>query len=62
MLGPEYPSVSRIRNQYLKNILIKFEKGIALPKAKDEVRNAIVKLNALPEYKAVRVVIDVDPM
>ena len=62
VLGPEYPSVSRIRNQYLKNILIKFEKGIALPKAKDEVRNAIVKLNALPEYKAVRVVIDVDPM
>ena len=62
VLGPEYPSVSRIRNQYLKNILIKFEKGIALPKAKDEVRNAIVKLNALPEFKAVRVVIDVDPM
>ena len=62
VLGPEYPSVSRIRNQYLKNILIKFEKGIALPKAKDEMRNAIVKLNALPEYKAVRVVIDVDPV
>jgi len=62
VLGPEYPSVSRIRNQYLKNILIKFEKGIALPKAKDEIRNSIAKLNALPEYKAVRVVIDVDPM
>jgi len=62
VLGPEYPSVSRIRNQYLKNILIKFEKGIALPKAKDEIRNSIAKLNALPEYKAVRVVIDVDPV
>jgi primosomal protein N' (replication factor Y) len=62
VLGPEYPSVSRIRNQYLKNILVKFEKGIALPKAKDEIRNAIAKLNALPEYKAVRVVIDVDPV
>ncbi len=62
VLGPEYPTVSRIRNQYLKNILVKFEKGIPLPKAKDEIRNAILKLNAQPDYKAVRVVIDVDPM
>ncbi len=62
VLGPEYPTVSRIRNQYLKNILLKFEKGIPLPKAKDEIRNAIIKLNANPEYKQVRVVIDVDPV
>jgi len=62
VLGPEYPTVSRIRNQYLKNILIKFEKGIPLPKAKEEIKNAIVKLNAHPDYKSVRVVIDVDPM
>jgi len=62
VLGPEYPTVSRIRNQYLKNILIKFEKGIALPKAKEEIKKAIIKLNAHPDYKPVRVVIDVDPM
>jgi primosomal protein N' (replication factor Y) len=62
VLGPEYPMVSRIRNQYLKNILLKFEKGISLPKAKEEIRNAITKLNALPDYKSVRVVTDVDPM
>jgi hypothetical protein len=41
---------------------LKFEKGIPLPKAKDEIRNAIIKLNANPEYKQVRVLIDVDPM
>jgi primosomal protein N' (replication factor Y) len=62
VLGPEYPTVSRIRNQYLKNILIKFEKGIPLPKVKEEIRNAITKLNAHPDYKPVRVVIDVDTM
>jgi len=62
VLGPEYPTVSRIRNQYLKNILLKFERGIPLPKAKDEIRNAIIKLNGKPDYKQVRVVIDVDPM
>lgn len=62
VLGPEYPTVSRIRNQYLKNVLLKFEKGIPLPKAKDEIRNAIVKLNANPDFKQVRVLIDVDPV
>ena len=62
VLGPEYPNVSRIRNQYLKNILLKFEKGIPLPKAKDEIKKAIMKLNAHPDYKSVRVIIDVDPM
>jgi primosomal protein N' (replication factor Y) (superfamily II helicase) len=62
VLGPEYPTVSRIRNQYIKNILLKFEKGIPLPKAKEEIRNAITKLNAKPEFKQIRVLIDVDPM
>jgi len=62
VLGPEYPNVSRIRNQYLKNILLKFEKGIPLPKAKDEIKKAIMKLNAHPDFKSVRVIIDVDPM
>jgi primosomal protein N' (replication factor Y) len=62
VLGPEYPIVSRIRNQYLKNILLKFEKGIPLPQAKTEIRDAIIKLNAHPDFKSVRVVIDVDPM
>lgn len=62
VLGPEYPLVSRIRNQYLKNILLKFEKGISLPDAKAEIKDAIVKLNSNADYKAIRVVIDVDPM
>jgi primosomal protein N' (replication factor Y) len=62
VLGPEYPTVSRIRNQYIKNILVKFEKGIPLPEAKDEIRKAITKLNSQVDYKPVRVVIDVDPM
>jgi hypothetical protein len=42
--------------------MIQFEKGIPLPKAKKEIRNTIVKLNSHPDYEAVQVVIDVDPM
>ena len=53
----------RSRDNSLKqSVLIKFEKGIPLPKAKDEIMKAIIKLNAHPDYKSVRVVIDVDPV
>lgn len=61
VLGPEYPNVSRIRNQYLKNIIIKLENGIPLPKAKTAMMKAIQQLKTLPDYKAVRIVVDVDP-
>lgn len=62
VLGPEYPNVSRIRNLYLKNILIKFEKGISLVKAKEEIQKAIMQMHAVPEFRGVKVMIDVDPV
>ena len=61
LLGPEYPTVSRIRNQYIKNIMLKLEKGISLAQSKEEIKKAIVQLNTAPAYKSVRVIIDVDP-
>ncbi len=36
--------------------------GILLPKAKEEILNAFMKLSVHDDYKPVRVVIDVDPM
>ena len=46
---------------YLKNILLKLEKGIPLPKAKEELLKAVKVLAANPEYSGVRVVLDIDP-
>lgn len=62
VLGPEYPLVTRVRNFYLKNIMLKLEKGISLPHAKEELMKAVKALAANPEYSGVRVVLDVDPV
>jgi len=62
VLGPEYPQISRIRNQYLKNILIKLEKGVNLAKAKDLIREASTRLYTNKNYFQVRIIIDVDPL
>jgi primosomal protein N' (replication factor Y) len=60
VLGPEFPPVSRIRNQYHKNILVKIASGQSVKKTKE----AIVKINnsfeSVKDFKAVRVVLNVD--
>ncbi|HLN52886.1 MAG TPA: primosomal protein N' [Lentimicrobium sp.] len=62
MLGPEYPNVSRIKNYYLKNILIKIGKGSAGQELKQEAMHQIELFKQLQNYKQIRVHIDVDPL
>ena len=60
VLGPEFPPVSRIRNQYHKNILVKIPKNQSLTKTKE----AIIKINnsfsSVKDFRAIRVVLNVD--
>jgi primosomal protein N' (replication factor Y) len=62
MLGPEYPNVSRIKNLYLKNLLLKISKGQKGQSLKVETAHQIELFKQLQDFKSVRVVIDVDPM
>lgn len=62
ILGPEYPIVSRIKNLYIKQILVKIEKEISLSKSKTELLRCIDEFQRLPDFKTIRVVVDVDPM
>jgi primosomal protein N' (replication factor Y) (superfamily II helicase) len=62
ILGPEFPMVSRVRNEYLKNILLKIEKDYSLSKAKTSLQTIIENFRNDKDHKGVRVVIDVDPV
>ncbi len=63
VLGPEPPLVNRIRNQFLKDILIKLEKeNVNLRVIKDQIREEIQKILTTKQFKQVSIVIDVDPM
>lgn len=61
VIGPEYPLISRIRNLYLKRILIKIEKGNLLAGTKKAIAGEISALLREAAYKAVQVTINVDP-
>ena len=62
VLGPEFPLVSRIRNLYHKNILLKIERDASVNQVKKIVSELLIKFRSTPDYKSVRVQIDVDPM
>ncbi|MBN4051637.1 primosomal protein N', partial [bacterium AH-315-M05] len=62
VLGPEYPPVSRVRNQYLKKILLKLEKEASASKAKFILQEVKNDFSAKAAYRSVKVQVDVDPM
>lgn len=60
VLGPEYPPVARIRNQYLKHVLIKIAKGESVVRTKQNIRRIEKSFNAISMFRSVRVIYNVD--
>ncbi|WP_199140937.1 replication restart helicase PriA [Pedobacter sp. ASV12] len=61
ILGPEQPLVARIRNYYIKQIIIKIEKAAPVQKVKTILKDTIRDFNAQKDFKSVITQIDVDP-
>lgn len=62
VLGPEYPLIARIKNLYIKNVLIKLEKDEHLITYKKEIISVIDTFKQESTHKSVRIIIDVDPV
>ena len=60
VLGPTAPAVSRIRNQYIKNIVIKIPPKQSLAKTKDQVAKIRNTFEAVKDFRPIRFIIDVD--
>ncbi len=61
VLGPESPGVSKIRNYYHKNILLKIETDASITNAKNILSSIIDKYKQLKDFRVLRINIDVDP-
>jgi primosomal protein N' (replication factor Y) len=62
VLGPATPGISRIRQEYIREILIKMERDKLDPaKAKNFLREQLDWLETDSRWKGIRVVLDVDP-
>lgn len=60
VLGPTAPAVSRIRNQYIKNIVIKIPPKQSLANTKNQVTKIRNTFEAVKDFRPIRFIIDVD--
>lgn len=62
VIGPEAPLIGRIRNYYIKSIMLKLERdGISIPKAKNILRDVITQFQTTKLSKGCIIQPDVDP-
>ena len=61
VLGPEFPPVARIRNEYYKNIIIKIPPEHSIAKTKEFIEKVKKTYESIGSFKKTRMIINVDP-
>jgi primosomal protein N' (replication factor Y) len=60
VLGPEEPAISRIRNEYIRTILIKIPQNLPLAGTKKTIQKMLNSFEAVAQYRAIKVIANVD--
>lgn len=60
ILGPEEPSINRIRNEYIRTILVKIPANSNLGQAKMIITKMRNSFEAVPQYRSIKITINVD--
>lgn len=61
VLGPEYPPVARVKNLYMKQILVKLDRSQQLKASKIRLMDLLESFLERHTYRQLRVVVNVDP-
>lgn len=61
VLGPVEPFVSRVRNQYIKQLMIKYPDNTQRKQIKKNLSRALKSLDAVGQFRTVKVNVDIDP-
>jgi primosomal protein N' (replication factor Y) (superfamily II helicase) len=62
LLGPEYPLIPRVKNYYLKRVLLKIGRDSSVVQAKSIVSGLVLDFKGRKEFSSVFVQVDVDPL
>mgnify|MGYP000477312031 FL=1 len=60
VLGPEEPAISRIRNEYIRTILIKIPSNTHLGNTKQKIQKILMSFEAIAQYRAIKMTVNVD--
>ncbi len=62
LLGPVTPAVSKVKNYYLRTMMLKIERDLSVTKIKKMLGNAMDHFKANPENRSLLIQVDVDPV
>jgi len=60
VLGPEEPSISRVRNEYIRTILIKIPQEQSLLVIKKTIQKILDSFESVSQFRAIKVAVNVD--
>ncbi|PKH68456.1 primosomal protein N' [Flavobacterium sp. ALD4] len=60
VLGPEEPAINRIRNEYIRIIIIKIPTNISIVSTKKIIQKMLNSFDAVAQYRAIKVAVNVD--
>ena len=60
VLGPEEPAIGRIRNEYIRTILIKIPGETSLQGTKKTIQKILNSFEFVPQYRAIKIAVNVD--
>lgn len=60
VLGPEEPIINRIRNEYLRTILIKIPENVSQTETKKTIQKILNSFDVIPQYRSVKRTVNVD--
>ena len=60
VLGPEEPLISRIRNEYIRTIIIKIPQNTSIGNTKKTIQKMLSSFEAIAQFRAIKVTLNVD--
>lgn len=60
VLGPEEPGINRIRNEYIRTIMVKIPQDGALVSTKKTIQKILNSFEAVAQYRSIKVTLNVD--
>ena len=60
VLGPEEPAISRIRNEYIRTIMVKIPSATSIVTTKNTLQKILNSFEAVAAYRSIRVIVNVD--
>jgi primosomal protein N' (replication factor Y) len=60
VLGPEEPAINRIRNEYIRTIMVKIPLNQSIGGTKKTIQKMLNSFEAVPQYRSIKVTVNVD--